>query len=508
MIIREVPADQQVDAEILAALLDLIPVRDGDRYLLLGRREVIGLVEEARHRGDRERGIELARAMEFNAEAVFRERYTQMASKTLTVRTATLFRMLQEASVTGESRDDMMRRLFRPSVREIIDELADRLNDENEDLVRYSLKEWRDDGGPHVQEVSAEDLRDGEVPVPVLRHRIPWQDLPADLRKYSRYFLKNLFRLNNIHGENEFFYPPEMIERYWEFISPDQGAFEMEIIPASGSLVLRLYEVSKRFGLERTENPDYYGLVEFLTRDARKRCIKGCRIKVQGWTLEDDELLEQMMLIESDGTDEPLPNGLGCIAHDLSPQGLEEFRKLLRNLSGIRAEVLFPVSERSADRKDDLSMLGFDLCIDQGTGRFHIDDAEASERSMHEVVVLMGKKLLDLSREAYRDPPRFPQPNIEELDEEVHRLIAEAEEDGLTEAKAREIVAKITVLDYYEALARYSYVLSEQVVGYLEGEQTVTFTMPRLLLALLNRVLDENDANDLILSRLDAEGSS
>mgnify|MGYP006949406695 CR=1 FL=1 len=29
-----------------------------------------------------------------------------------------------------------------------------------------------------------------------------------------------------------------------------------------------------------------------------------------------------------------------------------------------------------------------------------------------------------------------------------------------------------------------------------------------LLLALLNRVLDENDADDLILSRLDAEGSS
>lgn len=28
MIIREVPADQRVDAEILAALLDLIPVHD------------------------------------------------------------------------------------------------------------------------------------------------------------------------------------------------------------------------------------------------------------------------------------------------------------------------------------------------------------------------------------------------------------------------------------------------------------------------------------------------
>ena len=503
MIIREVPGDQQVDAEILAALLDLIPVRDGDRYLLLGRREVIDQVEQARHLGNREKGIELARAMEFNGEAVFGERYTQMASKTVSVRTATLFRMLQEASVTGESREDMMRRLFRPSVENIIDELTGRLNDENEDMIRYSLKEWRNDSGPQMKEVDIDDIRDEETPVPVLRHNILPPDLPADLRKYSRYFLKNLFRLNNIHDGHEFYYPPEIIERYWEFVSPDQGRFDMEIIPASGSFLLRLYDVSKRFGLDRTENPDYYGLAEFLTRDARKRCIKGCRISVHGPTPEDDGILEQMMLIEADGTDDALPNGMGCIAHELSPEGLKEFRELLRCLSGIRAEVLFPVSERSAERRDDLSILGFDICIDEETGRFRLDDAEASERSMHEVVVLMGKKLLDLSREAYRDPPRFPQPNVEELDTEVHRLIAEAEEGGLTEDKAKEIVAKITVLDYYEALARYSYVLSEQVVRFLEGEQTVTFTIPRMLLALLNRVLEERSADEIILSMLE-----
>lgn len=162
------------------------------------------------------------------------------------------------------------------------------------------------------------------------------------------------------------------------------------------------------------------------------------------------------------------------------------------------------MSERSADEKDDLAALGFDIGIDGETGRFLLDGAEASERSMHEVVVLIGRKLLDLSRQAYRDPARFPEPNIEELDAEVHRLIAEAEEDGLTEEMAREIVAKITVLDYYEALARYSYVLSEQLVRYLESEHAVTFTMPRILLALLNRVLEESNADELILQRLEA----
>jgi len=505
MRIREVPADQRIDAEILAALLDLIPVLDGDRYVLMGRRDVIDKVEEARHLRDRDRGIELARAMEFNAESVFRERYTQMASKTVAVRTSTLFRILIEASATGESRDDMMRRLFRPTVEKVIDELAACMSDESEDMLRYSLEEWKGSREPRVKEMDADDLQEGEVVLPVLRHRIPPKDLPADLRKYSRYFLKNLFRLNNIYGQYEFFYPPEIIERYWEFISPDQGTFEMEIVPASGSLSLRLYDVSKRFGLGRSENPDYFDLVEFLTRDARKRCIKGCKVTVHGWTPEDDEVLGQMMLIETDVGDEELPDGRGCIAHDLSPEGLEEFRRLLRKLSGIRVEVLFPVSESSADGRDDLAVLDFDISVDHETGRMFIDGAEASDRSMHEVVVLIGKRLLDLSRRAYREPSRFPQPNIDELDAEVHRLIAEAEEEGLTEEMAREIVAKITILDYYEALARYSYVLSEQIVKYLEEEKTVTFTMPRMLLALLNRVLEQRSADEIILERL--EGS-
>ncbi len=503
MNVREVPADQRVDAEILAALLDLIPVLEGGRYLLMGRGAVINKVEEAHHLRDRDKGIEMAKAMEFNAEAVFKERYTQVASKVLKIKSSTLFRMLEEAFVTGEGRDELMRRLLRPSVENAIDELASRLSEESEEMLRYSLEEWRS-GGQQVREIDAEDLQEGELAVPVLRKRIPPQELPADLRKYSRYFLKNLFRLNNIHGDYEFFYPPEIIERYWEFVSPDQGRFELKIVPARGSLMLRLYEVSRRFGLERTENPDYYALVEFLTRDARKRCIKGCRIKARGWTPEDDDVLERMMLIETDADDEVLPNALGCIAHELSPEGLEEFRRLLRELYGIRAEVQFPVSERTADGKDDLAVLGFDIGIDSETGRFLLDGAEASERSMHEVVVLIGKKLLDLSRQAYRDPTRFPEPNIEELDVEVRRLIAEAEEDGLTEEMAREIVAKITVLDYYEALARYSYVLSEQLVRYMEGEQTVTFTMPRMLLALLNRVLEERSADDIFLERLEA----
>lgn len=506
MNLREIPASQRSNAEVLAALLELVPVREGDRFLLLPRREVIDLVEEMRQAGDRERAFELLAALEFDPEKVFRELYSQVASRSVRVQTSTLFTMLQEAARTGENRSDLMRRLLRPRVEAAFEELRARIPDEREDMVRYSLEGWTEAAPPAVEELEARDVQEGEVALPAIRFRLGPKELPEDLRKYSRYFLKNLFRLNNIYGDDRFHYPPELIERYWEFVSPNQGTFEAEIVPAAGSLTVRLFEVVRSFGLERTENPDYYGLVEFLAREARKRCIKCCRITLQGRLPEDDEILEEMMAIEADLPDGQGTHGVGCVRHDLSPEGLELFRMLLRKLSGIKAEVLFPVSERTVDGQEELAVLGFDIALHEGAGRFLLDRAEASERSMHNVVLSVGGKLLDLSRQIYRDPPAFPRPDIDALDEEVRRLIHQAEEDGLTEERAREIVAKITVLDYYESLAKYSYALSEQLVKLLEGRQTVTFTAPRVLLALLDRVLEERTADELVLEALGRTG--
>ncbi|NLK25993.1 MAG: hypothetical protein GX307_05405 [Euryarchaeota archaeon] len=502
MNLREIPVHQRADAEVLAALLGLIPVRDDEHYTLLPRREVIDLVEDMRLAGEREKAFELLAALEFDDETVFREHCTRVASKNVSVKTATLFRMLQEASITGEGRSAMMCRLLRPWVQKAFDEMKEQLPDEREEIVSYSLERWGEVKRPEADERDLLDVESKEHPIPVMRFRYKSNELPEDLRKYSRYFLKNLFRLNNIYGGNEFHYPPEMIERYWEFVSPNQGTFELEIIPTTRAMTLRLFEVSRSFGLEKTENPDYYGIVEFLAREARKQCIKGCKIRLTGRQSQDDEILGEMMAIEADLPEGRAPYGPGCIMHELTPEGLELFRLHLRRLSGIRAEVLFPLSEHVDARRDDLAVLGFDLYFDEESGRFRLDNAEASGRSMHEVVLTVGGKLLDLARQVYHDPPRFPHPNIEELDAEVHRLIQEAEEEGLGEETAKEIVAKITILDYYEGLANYSYAISEHLVEYLEGQQTITFSIPRVLLALLNRVLEEKTPDELVLSGL------
>jgi hypothetical protein len=503
---RELPAGERADAEILAALLDLIPVRVGEVIQLMARQEIMDRIEELRVAGDDEGAYRLLADLEFNGETTFKKSFSQMASRSVRVRTSTLYRMLEAMARTNESRADLLRRLLAPVTEEALEEIAGNVDENKMRLLRFSLEGWTGTRRTGPEEVDSDDVggSEGAASRPVLRTRIESDALPADLVKYARYFLKNLFRLNNIHGRNEFVHPPETVESYWEIISPDQGVFHAEMVPASKSFAVGLYRTAKSFGLERSENADYYSLLEMLTSENRDPRIKGCQVEVHGASREDEMVLQETLSVETVMFDEQAaaPRAAG-IPQKLSPQGLELFRSGLRKLSGIRAEVRFPVNAQDPDCGDrDYSVLGFDLVLDPASGRFRLDDAEVSESTMDQMVLAVGGKLLALSRQLYREPVKFPQPDVDVLDAEVHALIAQAEKDGLSDELARDIVAKITVLDYYESLAKYSYALSDQIRRYLEGTQVVTFTAPRILLALLDRKLEQRGIDDIVLAQL------
>lgn len=505
MSIREVSAQKAADADILASLQGLVPVRCGERFLLMTRKRAMDLIEESREAGRYEETSRLLKALEFNGETAFRRSFSQMTSRSVALPTTTLYRMLEVMSETGESRDDLMRRLLAPAVLEALAEASETMDEEKARLLKLSFEDWRKKRAGEG-EVESDDLgsaAEGTIPAPVLRLRLSKEDISEDLRKYSRYFLKNIFRLNNIHGRFEFYHPPEVIEDYWEVVSPEQGVFHMELSPSRRSLTVGLYRTTRAFGLLRTENPDYYDLVEFLANEKRSPRIKGCRVDVHGATAEDEIILEEALSIESMLLEDPTVSGrIAGVPRPMSPEGLSAFRSRLMQLSGIRSEVRFPVNVHDPECGDqDYSVLGFDLNLDD-TGRFVLDGAVVSEPTLHEVGLAFAGKLLALTRQLYREPASFPQPDIDELDAEVRALIARAEREDLSDELGREIVAKITVLDYYESLAKYSYALSEELLEQLEGMQNVTFTIPRVLLALLDAAMGAEELNDRILAAL------
>jgi hypothetical protein len=494
--INEVPSALVGDAEVLAAVQGLVPVRSGEVIRLLPRKKVISLVEERREAGDD--SSELLAALEFNGEAAFRQSFSQLASATLRASTSTIYLMLLEMSARSESRDALVRQLLARPVEEMIRELALHGDEEKVRLLRLSLDDWA--GGRE-----SDDEADVTGGTPSLRVSESADEIPSDLRKYSRYFLKNLFRLNNIHGSYEFFHPPEVIEDYWEVVAPYQGVFDAEIVPSSKSLTVRMFLTSRSFGLTRTENPDYFDLVELLVSERRSPRVKGSRVEVHGITADDEVALEEVLSIESMLVEDPTMPGLAALVPmAMSPQGLASFRSRLRNLSGIKAEVQFPVNVNDPYGGDqEYSVLGFDLDYDLEAKAFILDEEMISPADLQLVVLTVGGKLLGLSRQLYRDPANFPAPDVHELESEVHALIARAEDTDLTEELAKEIVTKITVLDYYESLAKFSYALSERIVSLLDGKQDIEFTMPRALLALLNAALLTRNADEMLLDSLE-----
>lgn len=508
MSVQEVLEGRASDAGIVAALLGLVPVRSAGRVELLSRQEVEERAEEFRSRDEEAGAKELLSALDFDGEAVFRRIFSQMGSRSVRVRTSTLYRMLDNMAATGESRDGLVRRVLGPVIGKKIDVISDQLDEGKRDMLRYSLDEWSGAKRAGLEEACPLDFHIGaaEPSRPALRTTLGKEKVPEEVRKYSRYFFKNLFRLNNLHGDNEFFYPPEVIENYWEVIAPDQGAFGVEMCPSAGTFTVSLFDPSRSFGLERTDNPDYFGLVEMLALEARKGGIRGSRVTVRGATVDDDLALRELLGIETHFLDDDRLLFSAGLPEELSPEGLAAFRKGLRELGGIKAEVLFPINERSEGGAEDFTILGFDIKLDKISGRFTLDGTEVSEEDLDQLAMAIGMKLLALSRRLYRDPPNFPRPDVEGLERQVRRLMEKAEKEGLSEALTREIVAKITVLDYYESLERYSYALAARIVGHLQGAQEITFTIPRVLQVLLDLALEGRPLDDVLLSGLEDRG--
>jgi hypothetical protein len=489
---RLYPAERKVDAEIVAALQGLYPVRCGDLIELLPRQKVLDLIEERDGAGDVEAAEELSRALAFDGESAFQRSYSQMTSCRLIVRTSTLFRLMEISTRSDEGRDDILRRQLAFAIDKALEDVTKHGSEEKVGLVtpfpeRVEVLKTSSPGGGWQRGRGSRPVGHGQDPL----HCLEGDSLPPELVKTSRYFLKNLFRLNNLHGNNEFHHPPEVVEDYWEIVSPDQGIFEVRMVPARRELALVLFRTSRSFGLNRTDNEDYYGLIEFWPRNGGSHVSMAAGSRYEVAHERTMCTLRRLSAWRPEVVEGPIPDGpLAGIPRPLSLEGLRTFRSCLRRMSGVRAEVQFPIDPNDPfPGSENLSVLGFDLSFDREEGRFLIDEVPVRPGGEDDVALVIADKLLALSRRLCPRPSSLPVPDMQKMEAEVRALIALSEQDDRGEELARKIVAKITVLDYYESLVRYAYALSRQLIEFLEGEQEIVLAIPRPLLALLNEEL-------------------
>jgi hypothetical protein len=175
------------------------------------------------------------------------------------------------------------------------------------------------------------------------------------------------------------------------------------------------------------------------------------------------------------------------------------FREEVHRLSGIKASLTFPYFSAAST-----SSLEFSLSFSEDKKHFTLDGVEVRKENKEKVIRVVGRKVFELSQRAYRDPSMFLRPDLELLDKQLQDLVERVEEKGLDEAISREIVIKATLLDFYEALAKLTFSLSDQITRFLEESQVVNLTIPRILLAYLNQVLESKNLDELLLSGLEA----
>ena len=508
MNLRELPCNLDDDPYDLAAVMGMLPVRSGQSIILMSKEYVLALLE-APPKGRNDISPEDLRAsLHFDADLVFDRNYTQIASKTMQLRTTTSFLILQEMSRTKEGINQIMQRLLSPYVYRAFESLNVDVDSRKRDMLTRSFDEWDSHKDPMDEFHGELDIctSKGQERRPTIHIEVPEEDIPIDLKDYIRYFLKDLFRLNNVYDGDNFRYRPEVLEDYWEVVAVEQARFSAHIIPSEKSIALTIFSNENQFGIQRSDDPDYLDLVEFLIREERLPAIKNCKIKLNGRTTNDEEILEEMLSIETDLYDDQMhiPYAIG-IPHQLSEEGLLALRKGLHRLSGLSVDLMFPVSSRPEMQYDDLTTLGFDLDVSLDGMRFIFDGRELSEAGLDDIASVIGEKLLALSRTIYSDPPNFPSPDIGPISEELHDLIGYAEKEGVTDELVRQIISRIVVLDYYRSLTKLSYALSEQTIKRLNGMHDITFTMPKILMPFLDMAMRGEDIDRMVICGLKIE---
>src|SRR5699024_7715284 len=97
------------------------------------------------------------------------------------------------------------------------------------EIIRFVLNEWTKTAS-NADSDYPEACRAKIVSMPVMKITLDENNVSKEYIISAREFIKCLFQLNNIIN-NRPKYSSEMIDEYWEEVSPDSGIFSAELCP-------------------------------------------------------------------------------------------------------------------------------------------------------------------------------------------------------------------------------------------------------------------------------------
>ena len=141
----EFPIEQDADALIMASLHNLVPLYDKNMgsISLIPQTEFTERVRLLREEGNNEEAYRLLSHMDEVSEDYLKLQIPLASSKSIRIKSTTMYKVLQETSVTMETRVQFMTRILFPVATEFFDKIKGDINFDKSRLVHICFDEWK-----------------------------------------------------------------------------------------------------------------------------------------------------------------------------------------------------------------------------------------------------------------------------------------------------------------------------------------------------------------------------
>lgn len=449
------------DSEILAAILDCVPVNADDESIEFLKKEAAGNTE-------------------FDGERLFKSTFSQMTSSKIKMRTSTAYKLMNLMSASGESKNSIIRKMFSPAIENKIETYSPMISPNKLEILKFVLDEWTKTAS-NADSDYPEACRAKVVSMPVMKITLDEDNVPEECIIGAREFIKCLFQLNNLNSNLR--YPSEIIDEYWEDVSPDSGIFSAELCPYLKKLSIQLFDPYYSFSIKRTDDELYDRVAEMLLLESRMGSIANCTVRTYGSSVEDETSVQEIKSIETDILEDRI------IPKEVSAEGLARIQKLLKNVSNLNIDMKFP-------SEDFLCFLNFDITLDDDI--FRIDGVEVKEENKEKVSGIIKLRLIELSQKiCYNVHIR----SEEEVYSRIQEILDIKEED-LGEDNVSELIELNCISNLYDSINNYCRAICNEIVKYLLGMREMSFTIPNILLTILNCILIERAADEILTEHM------
>lgn len=446
------------DSEILAAVLDCIPVETDDGGIEFLKKDTAG-------------------GSEFDGEGLFKRTFSQMTSSKIKIKTATAYKLMSLMGDTGESKNSIIRKMLSPAIEAKIEAYSPMISPDKLEILKFVLNEWTKTTS-NADSDYPEACRAKVAPMPVMKITLNENNVPDEYILCTREFIKCLFQLNNIIN-NRPRYSQETIDEYWDEISPDSGIFSSELCPYLKKLSIQLFNPCYSFSIKRVDDVLYDQVAEMLLLESRKGNIMNCTVRVYGASAEDETSVQEIKSIESEILEGTI------IPQDISPEGLAHIQKLLKTINKLNIDMKFPSD-------DFLCFLNFDVTLDDES--FMIDGVEVKESNKEKISEIIRIRLIELSQKICCNAHIRGE---EETCKRIQEILNISEED-LDEKVISELMELNCISDLYRSINSYCTAVCNEIVRYVLGMREMSFTIPNILLTILNCILLEKSADEIL----------